>query len=807
MNSSKPTVTGAIEVIAPAASVTKRPTPIQLAPVVAEAEAESQINLRRLLRRYIWLAILMMIVGGALGFASVVYSTPMFRSRLLLEVQPLQGNKANNGEDANLQTQIMMIRSGGFLRRVMERLQVETLPVAPIRNDIFAKLRSRFRPETRNSTQIMSEGIEAAAASLSVRPINGTNLLEISCESIHPEVAASFVNTVGSEFIGQNLQMRTIESQRANQFLSAQVEETRSKLQEAEQRLREFVRGSGNLFAAAETTLADTTLRHFQAELASVKSERIAKQTQYEMLSKATPESVGNLVKDAAVQTQNSKLAELKQLRTQLLLKFTPSHYKVQQLDVQIAEVEKYLNSEIAKAVERTRSDYEAARKREQMLGGAHAGAAGQVSSQANQAAEYSALRREVETLQQTYSQILLQASQTSINNSLPQNNMNVVDAAIASQEPYKPKPSNNILMGCALGLAASIGIVFLRERMDRTVKAPGLAREMLGLPELGTVPSIEASEPKGGKFRIRITAGRNFLVRWLHRLPGVKVALPGGNRELMSWQERSYFAENFRHILASLLRDSESVMAPQVVLVTSPNPGEGKSTISGNLAIALAETGRKVLVIDADFRRPRLHQLFELPNKVGLANLLSSQEEITREYVDSHVVSSRYENLDVLLNGPELADLLRLLYSARLTQIMQTLREKYDVILVDAPPVLQIADTRAMDRLVDGVLLVLRSEHTDTKSLLEAYRCLREDGAYIIGTVLNDWQPQRKRVDKYYNYIRDESVPGSPRGLAQLARSGKSRNYRNYSSRTAAKAAGDSEAEAVLGEEKAGAE
>jgi capsular exopolysaccharide synthesis family protein len=234
-------------------------------------------------------------------------------------------------------------------------------------------------------------------------------------------------------------------------------------------------------------------------------------------------------------------------------------------------------------------------------------------------------------------------------------------------------------------------------------------------------------------------------------------------SKELIQWQQRSFFAESFRHVMASLLREDGHGKAPHTLLLTSPNPSEGKSTICGNLAICLAETGRRVLIIDADFRRPRIHSMFKLRNDVGLAQILDNWDDGKLPHEFDGILATKYPNLSALVNGPEVSDLSRILYSDRFPKLLAQLRRRYDFILIDAPPILQIADTRVLDRFADGVLLVLRSGVTDRKSALEAYRYLHEDGANIVGTVLNDWQPSRKRTDTYYGYVRRDNDNNNP--------------------------------------------
>jgi capsular exopolysaccharide synthesis family protein len=751
-----------VEIISPGTAVARPMQQISL--LAAEVEAETTLDWKTLLRKHGRWAIVFALLGTIGGLVATVLATPQYRSRLLLEIQPVRTSNSAQAanpdrESANLQTQILMMRSGAFLKRVVGRIQVETLPVAPVRDDIFTKLRARVRPELRNSSQLMEDGINASVASLQVREVNRTNLLEIMAESIHPEIAATFVNTVGSEFVDQNLQSRSIDAQRASQWLAAQVEETKLKLQEAEEKLQAFVRSSGNLFVGQEMTLADSSLRQFQDRLTSARAERIAKQAKYELFLRSKPEQVAELIEDAALRAQQGRVKDLQQQRSVLLTKYTANHYKVQQIDKQISDMEEGLRKESAVALERIKNDYDSAVRQERLLGGAYSGAAGQVSSQATQSSQYNALKREVEMLRAAYGQILAQANEASIINALPQNNMRIVDVAVPANEPLKPSPPLNIAMGAFTGLILAGGLAYLRERADKSFKRPGSARELLSVRELGVIPSLGYSTPAAaGSFRVRISLkGRS----WLKKL--AKFTADGGNSELIQWQEKSFFAEGFRHVMASMSRADQHNASPQIILITSPNPAEGKTLVCSNLAIALAETGKRVLIVDADFHRPRLHAVFGLKNDVGLSDALSRLSRGETIETMEGIYETPYPGLRIFVNGPEVADLYRLLHSNVLATLLTSLREEYDVILIDAPPVLQIADVRMIDHLADGLVLVLRCDSTDRKSALDAYRCLKEDGVTMLGTILNDWRPASKRKDNYYRYVRPEAESDLP--------------------------------------------
>jgi len=709
----------------------------------------------KLVKKYLWLALLFVIVGGAGGFFSVALLSPIYSGRALLEIQSstdVPFRKGGDSESAdlqtNIQTQIQLIKTNAFMRGVMDRVQSEIIPSAPAYNDVYARLRRRLRTNTQDPLALMKEGLGMALETFQARPINGTRLIEISCDSTNPEIAASFLNTLANEFIEQNMQAHAQGSQRTGQWLSGQLEETKSRLQESEQRLQDFVKSSGNLFVAQENTLADSKLRELQAQLSGIQADRIAKQARFEMVSKSPPEALPDVLDDGTLRSYQAKIADLRRELASLETTLEPGNPKIKKIQAQITELQATLKDEVAAVIERIRNDYDAALRKENLLSGAYSAQAGQVSSQASKAAQYEELRRELDLVRQTYNAMLLQANETGIASSLPMENIRLVDPSTPAAAPYKPRPVLNIGFGNLAGLFLAAGIVFIREKRDQSVKAPGSVRSLLNVPELGVIPSLPASKPR-----------RRLLPAVFKRKRDPKLegdVLPaqarGGRLELPAWQQNSLLAESFRLTLASVMRDAEGSPRPRVILVTSPGAEEGKTMVASNLAVALAEAGAKVVLLDADFRRPRLHSIFDLPNATGLGDLLKQETPITACPSDLPSPTA-IPGLYVLPNGSKVDNIAKAIYSPRLRELLWHLKTQFDTILIDVPPMI-VADARVIAELADGTVLVLRSGVTDRRRVLDVYRQLQQDGVPVLGAVLNDWKPSKAEMRKqYYPY------------------------------------------------------
>jgi succinoglycan biosynthesis transport protein ExoP len=728
-----------------------------------EDSAGSKFNLGDLLRRYWLLLIALTILGASAGFTSVVLSSPMYKTRLLLEVQSVNEAFTRNSMDAmafdatevGIQTQISILRSGSFLRRGADRLQSETVPLAPTGRDLFSRLRERVSPATRDPLENAKVGLTTALSTFDARPVNRTKLIELSCESTSPDVAAQFLNSMAAEFLEDTTRSRMQTSQKTSEWLAAQIEETKSKLQEAEERQREFVQASGNLFAGQDSTLDDTKLSQLKGELAKIQSDRIARQTKYELVLKSPPESLPDILDDANLRTYQQQITGLKREKAVLETTFTSKHEKVRKVDVQLGMLEKAYQNEVASILKRIQNDYESALRHEKLLTSAYAGQSQRVGSGAGKAAQFNALKREVETLRQMYQSLLMQSNQAGMSSSVPINPIRIVEPSSAPELPYKPQAIMNISFGTLMGFAISVGFVFLRERADRSIKSAGSTRRLLNTPELGVIPNLQLNGNGSAKSsRVKLETAK----------PGT-LSVTGDASDpmtaLVSWQNApSLLAESFRGTLASILRNQTNGKTEKTILITSPGPGEGKTTVVQNLGIALAETGRKVLLVDADFRRPHLHHRFGLPNDWSLVDLLSQKIPLDEYSPDRLGLNTGYPGLSLFPNRATRENVAKLLYSPRLRTIFEALTEGYDMVLVDAPPILHLADARIIAPLTDALILVLRAGVTDQESAVEAYRRIREDGLFLLGTVLTDCDSNsyRKRP-YYYDYVNESQT------------------------------------------------
>ncbi len=435
------------------------------------------------------------------------------------------------------------------------------------------------------------------------------------------------------------------------------------------------------------------------------------------------------------------------------------------------------------------------------------------VSEQAAKVAHYNILKSEVDTNRQLYDSLLRNVQEAGMTSALRASNIRVVDSARPPTRPYKPSLVLNSALGLLAGAFFGFGFVVMRERADRSIQAPGEAGLYLEVPELGVIPSANAERSRlfgyyqdsGHETRDNGHGSRDAGNGRRHTgheiqsvglgfpspqppVPGPQPPVPSSRRciELVtSERKQSAVADSFRAVLTSILYSGENGDRPRIIALTSASPGEGKTTVASNLALALAEIGWPVLLVDGDLRKGRLHEIFQVSNAWGLSDLLAGKEPcgVEESRVESREVlppatspvtlsgaetrrmflPTAYEHLYLLPVGSPAPSISNLLHSPRAAEFLKGLRQQFHSVIIDTPPMLQMPDARVLGRLADAVILVVRSAQTTRESAAAATQRLMEDGTRVLGTILNEWDPRNASHAGYgYAYRHYQYDPKS---------------------------------------------
>ena len=689
-------------------------------------------------------------VGGILGFLITLPQTPVYQAHTSVEIVALNSNFLNInqnqvnpttqtgtvGDTIDLATQTKILTSHTLLSRVTAKLSPRHATGAPAGGPLAAWRRALHLGPDASAGRI-DAAIAMAVDSVKVKASSGSRILDITVDSTEPVLAADFANRLTSEYIEQSLEARWKATEHTGQWLSGQLEEMRIKLERSEDELQTYAHRSGLMFTDEKTPVSEEKLKQLQQSLSAAQSERIAKQSHYEMAAHSAPETLPDILNDDGLRDYQNKITELRRQIAESAGTLTANHPKIKQLQAQIAVVQAALEAERGAILKRIWNEYEEARRKETLLAATYSDQAARVTGESEKEIRYNLLKREVDSNRQLYDAMLQQLKQSTIAAAFRASNIQVVDAAKPPLRPYRPNAWQSSGLGLALGIFAGAAFIVARERADRTLQDPGETAYYLQVPELGIIPS-SASDPTTPVGLDPHSAEKPELVSRV---------------ELVTWQHRlSMLSEAFRSSLISILFSNRNGKRPTVLLLTSPGPNEGKSTVAINLALAISELGQKVLLIDADMRKPRLHQVFGLANENGLNELLAARVPLSDEFTSDAIRPTEVSGLFVITSGKKSASPTSLLSHAYLGDLLSYLRQRFDTIIIDTPPMLQIPDARVIGRRADKVILVIRSEKTTREAAVAARQRFLEDGTEVLGTILNDWNPKHS-TSGYYGY------------------------------------------------------
>jgi capsular exopolysaccharide synthesis family protein len=737
-----------------------------------QAKAEPDTNLLeywRILRRRKATLILIAAVGAILGFLITLPQTAIYQVRTSLEIVGLNQNFLNVKEadplneggsmvDAtDIQTQIKILQSESLIQRVLVKLHSEEDP--PDRPASAHSWRGLLNLPGPRIVSPREQAVEYAKKNFKVRASGQTRIIEVTVDSISPQVAAAFANTLTNEFIDQNIESRWKTTERTGVWLTRQLDDIRIRLEQSEDRLQAYARQANLVFTEdAKNNVSEEKLLEVQQAVSTAQTDRITKQSRWEMSNSSPPGALPDILNDPTLRDYQTKLTDLNRQLADLRATFTADEPKVKRLQLQVTAVQTAFERAREDILRRIKNEYDEAVRRESLLTAEYTAQRSVVTGEGDKAVQYNILKREVESNRQLYDAMLQQMKQASLASALRASNIRVVDPAQVHKKhkPYKPDVPLSAFLGLLSGFLMGSAFVIMEERADRSIQSPGETAFFLNLPELGIVPADQT----GVRVRVRLGNGRRSS-DFDREASNPHVAGRSGV-EMVTWQRKpSIIAESFRATLVSILFSGETGNHPKVMVITSANPSDGKSTVVSNLGIAIAEVNQKTLLIDADLRKPRLHDIFSLTNDRGLSDLLRTPDPVAA-LENSPIQETRVPNLYVLTSGSKTNAATSLLYSNRMPELLSKLRTQFETILIDTPPMLQIPDARVLGRMVDRVILVVRAGKTTRDAATAARQRFFEDGTPMLGTILNQWNPKRS-PNGYYGY--QDNYYSGPKG------------------------------------------
>jgi capsular exopolysaccharide synthesis family protein len=571
--------------------------------------------------------------------------------------------------------------------------------------------------------------------SLSVKRVTNTRLLDVTFESTNPTLAARILNAHLRTFVDDNYQSHYDATKQASNFLEKQLDDMKLKVEKSEDEVLKYEREKQIWTVDEKQNITTENLSEVNKELSAAAADRIKKQAEFNIAKSGDINSLPEVRDSTLIQTLTGKQAELREQYAVELSRTGPSWPSTQRLQEQVKNLDQLVVNEKKNIVGRIEQEYNAAIQREKLLSDNLDRQKTEVNQMAEKMVQYNIIKGESEANKVLYNGLRQKLNEAGISATLHSQNIRVVDWAMVPSGPSRPNKTRNVMMAFVVGLVGGIGLAFLREYMDNTVKTPDDVELLAHLPSLAVVPAFGSLDGKRSRMQKLLKSassnGREMPV------------------ELVSYSmPQSQVSEAFRSLRTSLLL-SQAGHPPQVILVTSALPREGKTTAAVNIAVTLAQLGDKTLLIDADLRKPGVTRALSLPDGkyAGLSSYLAGVSTLDMVTVPHPVIS----NLAAVPTGPIPPNPADLLSSEKMGQAIAELRKEYKFIVIDSPPIMAATDAVILSVLVDGVLLVVRSGETPKEAFTRMRDLLAGVKSRMLGVLLN--AVDSSAPDYYYSY------------------------------------------------------
>jgi succinoglycan biosynthesis transport protein ExoP len=712
----------------------------------ATTAAEVDLHLTdylKVLHRRRWTALTVFVVIVLAVSVYTFTSTPIYSAKVQILIEKENANivtfkeafEQNQVTDDYYQTQYKILQSRALARRTINALklwnhpqfnppaqQVSITSIARAPIGFLRGLLSRPTPEPPSATETKTESraIDRLLHDLTIAPVRNSRLVDVAFASPDPAFAANVANALGKQYIEQERELKFLASKEASDWLVQRLGEQRKQVETSEQALQHYREQSDAVSLEERQNIVVQKLGDLNGAVTRAKIDRVQKEAAYNQIqaiqtNHTTLDTIPAILSNHFIQQQKAEIADLQRQQSQLSEKLGPNHPDMRKVATAIQNAETKLQGEIAKVVQSMRNDYQAALMQERTLSSALEQQKREALDLNRKGIDYSALQRDATTNRQIFESLLQRTKETGISGELKASNIRVVDSAEVPRAPVSPNTTANLLLAIFGGAMFGVGLAFFFEYLDNRIKTPEEITRHLGLPFLGIIPALfDDSVP----------------------IPLITSDVPMA------------FGESFRALRTNLIF-SLPFDGPHSVVVTSTRPEEGKTVVASNLAIALAQAGKRVLLVDADMRRPRVHHMLGQSQAPGLSNVLAGRSKASEA-----VRASRVPGLWVLPAGQVPTNPAELLSARRYQEFQLRWEQSFDWIVLDAPPVMAVTDAAVIANLATCVLFVVGAEMTRRRAAQTARAQLERAHAPIIGAVLNkvDLKHHAYYYSEYYS-------------------------------------------------------
>ncbi len=711
-------------------------------------------------------ALILVIAASAFALKNVYQPTARIEiDPLETGIKTLQEIESSNGvsDQDYLETQVQILQSEALAMRVIRSLHLDNNPEFVGRSTLLkfgqtqkeseatangeertGFLREQF--DLANRSTLESLTLQAFQQRLSVAPVRNSRLIEVSFMSHDPQLARLITNTLVTQFIDQNYKNRYSSTMEASEWLSAQLNALQQKVKLSTEAVADYEKRYG----LVETEDRDVPLSQLMAEenhqLSDAQASRIEAEAYVRMIDLGQSDALPALRDDKVYQDLLTRYADIRSQLAQARTIYGDENSNVKKLEGESAEMASQVEAERARVVNRTMHSFDAAKAREKMVIQSRDTLRAQMGAMSSHLMQHQLLKGEVLANAELYNTLRGRLSEAGIYAGLRSSNIHIVDLAPKLITATAPHRLFIITIGSFASCLFAVALAFVLESFENTIRTPDDIKNWVGLPSLAMLPTIELADRVRGSW-LKSFKGRS----------GYSLRPAQGNAPLAQ-------SESIRNLRTSLLL-ARGGAPPRVMLVSSAMMGEGKTTVSINLATAFAQRGRTCLLIDADLRRPRIADLFGVAPAAGLGDILNGSGEI-----ESAVVAApNVPGLSLLTSGQSGSDPADSLSAERMRLLLENVKYKFDFVVIDSPPVIPYSDARLIALLSDVVILVGRYGFTTRRALAMGAKLFGEVQAPVLGVVLNDIDEKSPDFHFYsYGYSRmANDYPVSPSFIA----------------------------------------
>lgn len=738
-----------------------------------ESEEIHFLDYLKVVQKRLWMVVAFFVIIVSIVTIKTFKTTPVYQAtaRVVLEQSKVnvgiqQVYSENQFTSIDFYTnQCEIIKSRSVAKKVIDTLDLKNNP----------ELKPQIKEEKEQVPIDETRFVDGFLSRLKVSLMRNSGVVSISYEGYNPQLITRIANTVAKTYIETDWERRYNVSKDALDWLNKQLRDVKISLEESERALQKYKKGADLITVEAmgkvdsggdeKQNVVIQKLMELNAAVTESKTDRVRLEVLYNKLNEIRNaknkeeivQSIPSVVQSVLIQNLKTNYAQVEMNFAMYSQRYGMKHPKIVQLNNELSTIRDSIIKEVERICGSIETEYEIAKNRESTLVGVLEQQKNEVFAMGDKAIQYGVLKREVDTNRQMYETLLTRMKETNLTEDLKTSNIRVLDYAEVPLRPVKPKKGLNILLGIIVGLACGVGFAFVMEYMDNTIRTQEdvekyLKTALLGIvghiPAYGEKTGLKSNEGKLIPDSLSKYAFSQSMKNVQSRFWGILGRSTGdrkersGNELIAHTSPKHMITEAIKGIRTSIMF-SHPDNPKRVILVTSTAPSEGKTLISANLAVVIAQTGKKVLIIDADLRKPSIHKIFRIDKSKGLSNLLVKT-------CDLHAVTmpTQVPNVQAIACGPIPPNPSELLSSPAMAEFLEKAKKEYDLIIIDSPPLMTVTDARILARVADGIVFVIKSSQTTREGARKAVSYFSDISDKILGTVINDVDFSR---DKYY--------------------------------------------------------